>query len=429
MKKIIKHWKVFVIAALVAAIIPITIFAAAGDTNTVQYNAVNKPINGTYAKPTREGYDFIGWATTKEKADAGKTDFTGSRESIDNPDLRDIKNGETVRVYAVWKKRPIIKYAVMLYGIGQDTDVNGKTMGLTFGPATGADYTTTYKSHTPTGNDSNGNAHRCIHNDDWESIIEWNNKDPYVYEQCIDNDCTHSVDLIPNDAQKGVTFANDYANYTSTGDGPGMLSDELYNKNGNMHWNLKFSNSSNYAGSRIRAMLNGHDSHTVDADAGSDSTKFDAKTCLLASFPKVLQDAIGEKAVHYAANYKDLDSDAVVYDKLWLLSGKEIYGDSIASNTSAGGSYTTDNWNYTKEGNQYQRMIDAQVTTSNYNKMTNYYLYYVSNRTFASNTAWSLRSMYYYGGSSFVNPIGSLGCYNLGYTPGVAPGFALARSD
>ena len=442
MKKIKNKWKILIVIALIAAIIPISIFAGSGDTNTVQYNAANRHINGTYAEPVREGYVFKGWATTKEKADAGQVDFYGNPEDISNSSLTSIKDGETKHVYAVWGQ---LKYAVQLYGIGQDVDENGKAMGLTFGPATGANYTSSSKSHTPDGNDENGNPHRCLHNDDWKTIIEWNEKDPYVYEQCIDNNCTHSVNLTPTKAQVGVLFANNYADYCSTGDGPGMLYNELIDdkstntsnntgssdatyKYRNLQYNGSYSTSGGYGASRIRAILNGKDEHTGPENVtGGGINAYTADTCLLAAFPKELQEAIGKKAVHYATSYQAYDSDNEVYDKLWLFSNKEIYGEIPSTYGSNYGKY----FNYTSEGNQYQRTADMGLEAhtgwsyKNQNKLESYH----KTNNSASNIVWWLRSLC--GGSNYhashVSDYGYLGDRNVGDDYGVAPGFVLER--
>lgn len=52
--------------------------------------------------------------------------------------------------YAMWEQKVVkVKYAVSIYDIQHDTDDQGNTVGLTFGPATGESYVNSYKSHTP----------------------------------------------------------------------------------------------------------------------------------------------------------------------------------------------------------------------------------------------------------------------------------------
>ena len=40
-----------------------------------------------------------------------------------------------------------VSYAVQIYGINEDVDANGDTLGLTFGPATGDNYNNKYVTH------------------------------------------------------------------------------------------------------------------------------------------------------------------------------------------------------------------------------------------------------------------------------------------
>jgi hypothetical protein len=197
-----------------------------------------------------------------------------------------------------------MRYAVSVYGIGQDYDENGHVMGLTFGPATGADYVNTYKDHSPTGMTTGGHGHRCVHDDSWDEIIYWNNVDPDVYEQCVGECCTKSVPLNLSDTLKNTGFQVKY-----TGDGPGLLKYELYANSNFQHlrWNPLTeggssswgTNKNGWGGSRIRAMLNGADSETLKTSDSAYATdvNFDvsavedytSENCLLASFPENLQ--------------------------------------------------------------------------------------------------------------------------------------------
>lgn len=45
------------------------------EVNSLKFNGVNKSVDGDYVKPKRKGYFFEVWATTKENADTGATDF------------------------------------------------------------------------------------------------------------------------------------------------------------------------------------------------------------------------------------------------------------------------------------------------------------------------------------------------------------------
>ena len=231
---------------------------------------------------------------------------------------------------------PSIKYAVSLYGIGINriaVPESTKRAGLTFGPATGFDTVADYKSHDPSGTTPLGNPRRCIHNDDWETIINYNNSDPYVYEQCITEGCTHSVYLSANAT---TTILNpNYVNF-GNGDGAGILCDEITpipGKYENLLWHID-TNDGGWGSTRIRAMLNGADSLTDITEHDSvyleniSASIYSDTNCLIACFPSELRDAIGKTAVNYDSVYDSLTPDnlKITYDKLWLLSPGEIWG-------------------------------------------------------------------------------------------------------
>lgn len=285
--------------------------------NKVIYNQSNAIVAGTYMEPTMnsEYVSFAGWYT---KTSSG-TKVEISADGIPANAL----NGD-ITLYAQWNSPP--RYAVAIYGIEVDKDKSGNAMGLTFGPALGANYVNSYKSHTPTGTTASGNSHRCVHNDDWTTIILWNKKDPYVYEQCIAEGCTHSVIL---DASKttSVMLANFRADYI--GDGPSVLYKEIiygptYSYE-NMRWHPNNKTNGTITGgwgvSRVRAMLNGADSltdrtskYSIDKYAASAYT---SSNCLFNAFPIELQASIGKKAITESGQ-------DTTYDKLWLFSYGEL---------------------------------------------------------------------------------------------------------
>ena len=82
---------------------------------------------------TKENGIFAGWNT---KADGSGTSYADGEE---------VTNLGNVTLYAQWN--PSVKYAVQIYGINQDEDSNGNKLGLTFGPATGANYNNSYVTH------------------------------------------------------------------------------------------------------------------------------------------------------------------------------------------------------------------------------------------------------------------------------------------
>lgn len=247
--------------------------------------------------------------------------FDGWYKNADGTEAFDIATydcTEDLKVYAKWKLVDV-KYAVALYGIEADSYKDGGVdkAGLTFGPATGADYTDSFKAHTPSaGTTVNGNPYRCLHNDTWEEIIEWSERDSHVYEECLSNGCTHSVEVALSDALK-------YRSFSMSGDGASMLCHSI--KNIYNEWN-KSAITGGWPASRIRATLNGADSLTDTGVAGTDV--LDGTNCLLSCFPEELQTAIVAKEVKSDTVYNDITGgNQTTYDKLWLFSGIEYFKD------------------------------------------------------------------------------------------------------
>ncbi len=297
-----------------------------------------------------------------------------------------------------------VKYAVCVYGIQQDVDENGETLGLTFGPATGASYINTYKAHVDYDefNDPQ-EEHFCIHWMSWEEIIEQCAEDPTVFEDCLESGCTHAVDLMVN----STLLATDNTGQMDDGDGAGYLYNSI-NSNYRM-WNSSDYNTGGWPASQVRAVFNGKDDQT-----GSYATyALDASVCLFSCFPSVLQDAIAAKAVKSDTVYNSQTEadNKTTYDKLWLFSGKELYADSGSNNDAI----------RTYEGELYQRSTALGITTSNYGGLKNY------NET-GGNSYWWLRSpltshngyvYYVYASGDWYNT-NARSTYN-----GLAPGFCL----
>lgn len=312
--------------------------------------------------------------------------------------------------------KPDVKYAVSLYGIKHDTykDENGNTgtAGLTFGPATGKSYVNTFKAHTPTGNTTNGNPHRCIHNDDWSTIASWSQKDPYVYEQCLDGggsgeSCTKSVPLYLSEKLKDKSYPN------MTGDGAGMLYYSIAQdyRMWNASKNYSYTNKGGWPASRIRSTLNGRQPETTEVawEKSVDELCTEADS-LFAGFPATLKDAIMPKAVKSDTVYDDVSGNNVVtYDKLWLFSGREACGDSDSSD------YIRPN-----EGTPYERNTALGITTSNYSKNKGYFesgsTYY---RWLRSATRNDFRN------ADIVDLSGHWGSYGVDHPYSLAPGFCL----
>ena len=404
-------------------------FASGETTNEMVYSKDGKLVAGTYYKPTNGGSSFIGWYTEA---------INGTEYEVDESGKPVTNLTEDIVVYAHYK--PPMKYAVAIYGIGVDDVYDEATGniskgGLTFGPALGKKYVQSFKRHDPSGTTAEGHAHRCVHDDDWNTIIEWNTIDPYVYEQCIEEGCTHSVALSKNTTT--TILSEQFDPIKETGDGPSTLYYELVTNNGNCYENLRWhpnggeegTNKDGWGATRIRAMLNGADELTdksednYSSEAASDVHKsasvYTEGNCLLATFPQELQDAIGARQVKYDSvyNQKTEENLKTSNDKLWLFSSNEV-ADTIEDSC----------WNHLLEGTVYKKFINTNEKSNNARRPC-----YVKSKTgdaiYNFSSAW-LRSSYgylnYY--ALDLDYEGSVnGNYASNYVDGVSVGFTLKR--
>jgi len=422
-------------------------------TNTITYNAKNQPINGTPATPERtDGYSLIGWSTDKN-ATSPDPNITLTNTVTDKW-MNEQTDGSTITLYPVWQDLHI-NYAVMAYGIGIDKDASGNTMGITFGPALGYPEFSPYngslyedklstqtfaKSHSVSGNatvmnenapacmddthsvivgtdagtDAAGNAYRCLHYDNWATIIYWNHRDPYVYDKCIPNHCSKTVTITPNAGTiANRTFSTHMSNPNYGGDEPhsnrGLVGDGqsyiVSSQWDKTNRNVDITQAHHgYAASLVRAKLVGADYHTMldDRYAGTDAMiRYTSESCILACFPRNLRDAIGAKALSgvSAANSEcDEVSNDGVADKLWLFS----YGEMT-------------NTVYPQVG--FKSNGDYDAKRSSFFSIIGYWLA----------DQW-LRSPRYYGMARAVSDDGC--CYTdgsagVGFNFAVAPGFTL----
>ena len=408
-------------------------------TNTVTYNAKNQPTSGTYATPERtDGYTFVGWSTspTATSADTSIT-LTGT---LTDKWMNAITDGSTTTLYAVWKDIRI-NYAVMAYGIGVDKDANGNSLGITFGPALGypefSPYNNSYtadssskqtftRSHTvsgdatvmgesaaactdsshsvitgsDTGTDTAGNPYRCLHYDNWATIIYWDEHDPHVYDKCVLAHCSKTVRITPNAGTiANGTFSTSISDSQRglTGDGQSYIVHSQWDKS----WSgIDITKAGQgYAASLVRAKLIGADSHTKldDLYAGADAlTKYTTDSSILSCFPRSLRDAIVAKALSgvSAADSNtgwtsyDTVSNAGVSDRLWLFSAGEMYGTSVYPNVGFSGSTGPDSVR-------------------------------------SSKSWWWLRSPSYSSGARDVGSYGNLNSSGVDFNSAVAPGFVL----
>ena len=354
--------------------------------------------NLTANKFTKSGYEFAGWNT--------QTDGTGTsyknQQSVSNLTAT---NGAKIDLYAQWKKAPT-KYAVQIYGINQDVDANGNTLGLTFGPATGANYNNAYVTHTyelygpgkyrvkiithtvaSNGsetttteylkNSSNQDVTRTqaqvnarenisLHDMTWTEIAAVSDKT--VFEDCMLCGDTKSVSLTLNSTiAKGSDYNQDFKQY---GDGAGTLYTTLdalieadYTR-----WNYQQNTAKNeggYSSSRIRATLIGKNSKTNTTYAGTDV--LDSTTCLYSCIESDLRNVITAKKIKYVTgtSTSSYTSNTDIADSIWLFSEREMYGTGeYSGNTTEGLGASGDGYN--KFGN-----TESKYYISSYNNSKN----------------------------------------------------------
>ncbi len=310
----------------------------------------------------------------------------------------------------------------------------------------------------------------CIHWMSWDEIIEQCKKDPTVFQTCLENGCTHSVELSLNDTIAssgydvdsygtvkyavciyginhdtdadgnilGLTFGpatdDDYNhsykahcgapnNDTSLGsgidgDGTGMLYDSIYNEY--RRWNGTEPddcwNTGGWPASKIRANLNGKDELTnTSRTEGAATYALDADKALFSCFPEELQNAIAPKEVESDTVYNDFTNDddyQTTYDRLWCFSTLELYNDESYSNNDI----------RLHEGYLYERSELREITPKTYSDLISYD---------ESGTAqdWWSRTVSWYGREN-ISSISSFGSLYSKYASryqnsGISPGFCL----
>lgn len=310
-------------------------FADGSLRKTAVYTSLGAFVSGVIDDPVCDNAEyamFKGWHVAD--VDGRVVDLSKSMDLDFN-----VQDG--LVLYANWKTQP--RYAVCVWDIGKDVDKNGDTMGITFGPALGGDYTASFVSHEPTGNTVSGNGHRCLHCDTWEDIVDWNHRDPYVYEQCIAKGCTKAV---PIDFTN-FDMINRCVSCDSIGDGLNILPFLLDSKSSDGQYISVWYGDRDWGMSRMRALLNGADNLT-DRNFVQ---RWSDDVCILACFPNVLQDAIGARTVKY---YDMNGALRTSYDPLWLPSVNEV-SDGIVN-------FSRD---YSAEGSAYAKWASIGKVTRN----------------------------------------------------------------
>lgn len=399
-------------------------FAGGATTNEMVYSTDGTKVDGTYYKPTNGDSSFRGWYTKAKDGTEYEVDESGKPATTLTEDIT---------VYAHYL--PPMKYAVAIYGICVDQLESGEA-GLTFGPALGENYVQSFKSHEPGGITTLGNEHRCVHNDDWNKIIEWNKKDPYVYEQCIKEGCTHSVVLSKNTTT--TILEEKFNSIKETGDGPSTLYYELVteNQNGACFENLRWhpnggtegTNTDGGGATRIRAMLNGADDLTdkgennyskyASSDVNKSANIYTPYNCLFATFPQELQAAIGKRKVKYDSvnNQKNEDNLKTTNDKLWLFSSNEV-ADMI--------SYSV--YNHPLEGSVYKKFKYTFDSVEHERRPYRLYSTSTGNTYGAMFGAWLRSSHESLNQKALTLNNGALSYSNAYSTYGVSVGFTLER--
>ncbi len=245
-----------------------------------------------------------------------------------------------------------VKYAVTLWGINQDTDHSGYTLGLTFGPATGTDYRDTYKAHISKTAYNQGGV--CIHWMTWDEIATQSRIDPTAFEACLENGCTRSVEINLND----TLLRTSYAGEMDDGDGVSIVKNSIGENY--IMWNSADNSSNGWPGSQIRSVLNGKDELTK----GYAKYALDESECLFSCLPEDLQNAVVTKAVKSDVVWHSTaaENNETSYDRLWLFSGKEAY-------VNSGSNYAMIR---SQEGDVYQRSELFNITSSNYGQLAGY---------------------------------------------------------
>lgn len=412
------------------------------------------PANLTANNFTRTGYTFKGWNT---ESNGSGTSYT-NREEVSNLTTT---NGATFNLYAQWEPQPT-KYAVQIYGINQDVDADGNTLGLTFGPAVGANYNNSYVTHeyeeTSEGSEeyyvkiithavaangsetissayltdsSSNNVTRTqaqvtareninLHEMTWAQIKAV--QDKTVFEDCMLCGDTKSVSLTLNSTIASGSVYNQY------GDGAGMLCNTVKSTTDAYYktWNprpsqnayvgtgvtldsneIDFgSNAGGYSVSHIRATLIGKNAKTNEGYAGDVNLTND--TCLYSCIESDLQAVITPKKIKYVTgtSTKNYSLNDDIADSIWLFSDREMYSTGqYSGNTTEGLGASGDGYN--KFGNTESKYY---ISSYNVSDNTNRVAYTEDGsasswwlRSSGLNSTYNVRSVYSNGRSSNSN--------------------------
>ena len=368
-------------------------------------------------EPEMDGYEFKGWQING----AGETYPAGATVAVDD----NLTGGsKEITFKAVWEEAYpwTVKYAVRIYGIEEDVDEYGNEIGLTFGPAGGynKNYNNSYCAHSG-GKD-------CLHNLTWTEIIEKAHSNPHFFDACLENRCTHSVELL----LPRSLISNNYYDYyyyedhagepyiQQSGDGAGALCfslDYYYTS-----WNGSIGGTDGgWEASQIRNALNG--TKTTNGSRPESES-------LIAAFPKELQNAIVPRAVKSAIGIDKADTTQAgrnkydihtTYDKLWLFSFVEMYkhGGTYSSDTKYDEEHIFDN----REGVLYSSQNKMGAVSTDPETVSSVNIFYDEfdyQENCWSRTLYSGYQAQLFGGDGNVYISDA---YNSNY--GIAPGFCI----
>ena len=340
--------------------------------NPISYTCESDAI--TLNNPTKAGYTFAGW--TGSNGETPQENVTIPAGSTGNKSY-----------IATWEKLECTKYAVQIYGINQDVDAEGNALGLTFGPAVGADYNNSYVTHEyEETSEGSGEyyvkivTHNVVADGTETSSVEYlyknggktekvtrttAEKEKYdinmhemtwaeikaVSDKTAFTDCmlcgdTKSVNLILN------STISDGSKYNQNGDGAGTLYGSIYSYY--KKWNpnnientaainagsdgSNAMNAGGYRTSHIRATLIGADVSNPDIRYAGD-VNLSSSTSLYSCIESDLQNVITAKKVKYTTGTSTIDyriNDDIA-DSIWLFSDRELYGTGRYSGDEAEG--------------------------------------------------------------------------------------------
>lgn len=403
---------------------------------------------GSYVEPEGAKGTFVGWYTDAActtqvlvNADGYPVDASGAPITPDSDGqriwTRTAAGGYTLTLYAKYETYNM-KYAVRLYGIEADVDADGKTLGLTFGPATGEDYRTLksgmtgeeaatydsgsgYVAHVSKAEYDNGTV--CLHWMTWDEIAKQSASDPHAFDDCLAAGCTHSVNVDLNNKIRGTDYSSSVASWT--GDGAGMFYNSI--NSGYRVWNQSNNNYGyNYGGwatSRARYTLNGW--NRTDKTTYSGTTYLCTESnSLLSCFEAGLRDniaaayKISDTGYQHGSTY--VSTGTKTSDMLWLFSCEELWGHTSYANIWMD---KVPSGVYSQESQYAWTGTYRQVTTSpsRYGPLKNY------GETGSAVNWWSRSTCFDGNTYAFnVNTSGSVYYYNRVYIScALAPGFCI----